>query len=322
MKRILILLPASIAGKLILESFASGFEANKCYVKEKEIDKLTKEDIENFKPDAIVGYDYSYFMDDNCKKIVQESGCKNLIFYFGDEPKSKFAMGEKTHLYDELRKIDATVFVWDRDFIDNFKNCHYLPLAASPVKYAIDFSGYKYSISFVGRPLTFKRQRILCELVKVFKNKLNIFCYEKHFQRSIEEIREQNLLDENDLNIYANCWRGFVKTESELAEIYNSSKINLNITEQGISSLNYRVFEVLASGGFLLTDEREDLQRYFIPSKHLEVYKNSADLIDKINFYMNNLNIAQRVAQLGRFQSVEKHNYSARAREILEKVIK
>lgn len=322
MKRILILLPASIAGKLIMESFASGFEANKCFVLEKEVDKLTFEDIENFRPDAILGYDYSYMMNENCKKAVEKSGCKNLIFYFADEPQSKFSYGDRSSLYKELKKINPIVFVWDKDFVDEFEKCYYLPLAASPVKYAIDFSGYKYSISFVGRPLTEKRQRILCDLVKVFKNKLNIFCYEKHFERSVEEIQSAGLLDESDLNIYKNCHRGFVKTESELAEIYNSSKINLNITEQGKSSLNYRVFEVLTSGGFLLTDDKEDLHRYFVPSKHLEIYKDSLDLIDKIEFYIQNLNIAQKIAQLGRFQCVEKHNYSARAREILKKVNK
>lgn len=303
-----------------MESFASGFETNKCLVSEKEVNKLTKEDIEKFRPDAIIGYDYSYLMNENCKKIVEDYGCKNIICYFADEPRSRFALGDRPQLYEELKKINPTVFIWDKDFVDEFENSYYLPLAASPVRYAIDFSGYKYSITFVGRPLTQKRQEILCDLVKVFKNKLNIFCYEKHFKQSIEEIKAKNLLDESDLSVYSNCWRGFIKTENELAEIYNASKINLNITEQGKSSLNYRVFEVLTSGGFLLTDEREDLGKYFVESKHLETYKNSADLIDKIDFYMQNLNIAQKIAQLGRFQCLEKHTFSARAREILGKV--
>lgn len=303
-----------------MESFVSGFEANGCLVLEKEVDKLVAEDIETFKPEVIMGYDYSYLMNESCQKIVEASGCKNLVFYFADEPRSRFSLGERHYLYDELKKIDATVFVWDRDFTDEFEKCYFLPLAASPIKYTTDFSGYKYSISFVGRPLTEKRQRILCDLVKVFKNKLHIFCYEKHFLQSVEEIQSLNLLDEDDLAVYKGCHRGFVKTEQELAQIYNSSKINLNITEQGKSSLNYRVFEVLTAGGFLLTDERADLHKYFVPSKHLEVYKNSSDLIDKIEFYTRNLNIAQRIAQLGRFQCVEKHNYSARAREILQKI--
>lgn len=321
MKRILVLSPISIAGKLIMESFASGFEMNKCRVLIKDVDKLKMEDVEFFNPDIIFGYDYSYLMDDDCKKIINSLNCKNHVFYFADEPESNFATGGKKHLYEELKKIDATVFVWDKEFTDSFKKCFYLPLAASPLKYTVDFSGFQHSITFVGRPLTEKRQRILCDLIKTFKQKVNIFCFEKHFLKSIEEIKEKNLLDESDLEIYSKCWRGFVKTEEELAKIYNSSKINLNITEQGKSSLNYRVFEVLASSGFLISDEREDLKKYFTVSKHLESYRDIADLIDKIDFYMKNLNIAQKIAQLGHAKCVERHNFSARAKSILAQAI-
>lgn len=303
-----------------MESFASGFEVNGCMVLEKKVGELQEEDLKSFRPNVVVGYDYSYLMDENCKKIIESWDFSEKVFYFADEPQSRFSLGERRELYQQLKKINSKVFVWDKDFLEDFENCFYLPLAASPYKYATDFSRYDYTITFVGRPLTQKRQKILCDLIKVFGKKLSIFCWEKHFQRSIEEIKEQNLLDEEDLNIYSNCWRGFVKTEHELSRIYNSSKINLNITEQGKSSLNYRVFEVLASGGFLLTDEREDLYRYFVPSKHLETYENSADLIDKIEFYLQNLNIAQKISQLGRFQCIEKHNYSARAAEVLSKL--
>ena len=319
MKNILVILPRSIAGGLIMEGFANGFELNKCRVMKKIIDELTKEDIENFKPDMILGYDYSFLMDDNCTQIIKNSDCKNLVCYFADEPQGKFALGDKTQLYDELKKIKPKVFIWDKDFIGEFKDSTYLPLAVNSKKYRTEFSGYKYSISFVGRPLTDIRQKILCELVKVFKNKLNIFSYEKHFLQSVEEIKEKGLLDEDDLKVYSKCWHGFIKNEEDLAAIYNSSKINLNINLQGKSSINYRVFEVLASGGFLFTDEREDLGEYFKISKHLETYKNVNDLIDKINFYLKNLNIAQKIAQLGKFEVTENHAFSARAGSILEK---
>lgn len=302
-----------------MESFATGFEANGCVVKEIELKDIKADFLAEFKPDLILGYDYSYLMDERCAQLVEDYPCKNKFFYFADEPQSRFASGEKEGLFEKLSELGHKVFIWDRGLRESFENCFYLPLAASPVKYATDFSSYKYDISFVGRPLTEKRQEILCKLINSFGAKLSIFCYEEHFKRSVKEIREQGLLDENEMMIYENCWKGFVKTEEDLARIYNSSRINLNITEQGRSSLNYRVFEVLASGGFLLTDEREELQDFFIPSKHLEVYKNFDDLSDKIDFYLKNLNIAQKIAQLGRFQCIENHNFSARARVILKK---
>lgn len=320
MKNVLVITPKSIAGELIMKSLALGFEMNKCRVLAKQVDIITEEDVKKFKPDMIIGYDYSFLMEEGCKKIIQNSGCKNLVFYFADEPKGKYALGDRDYLYDELNDMDATIFIWDKDFLGDFEKSFYLPLAVDPSKYLTEFTGYKYDITFVGRPLSPYRQKILCDLVKVFKNKLTIFSYERHFLQSIEDIKSQNLLDEEDLQIYSKCWNGFIKSEKELAEIYNSSKINLNITIQGKSSINYRVFEVLASGGFLLTDEKEDLKRYFKISKHLETYKDTTDLIDKINFYMNNLNIAQKIAQLGRFECIEANSFSARARSIIKKV--
>lgn len=318
MKRVLIILPRSIAGGLIMSGFANGFALNKCKVMEKVVDELTFEDVENFKPDTILGYDYSFLMDEKCTEIIKKSGCQNLVFYFADEPQGKFALGDRKYLYDELKKWNPKVFIWDKDFLNDFDNSEYLPLAINPRKYIAGFTDYKYAISFVGRPLTDIRQEILCELVKVFKNQLCIFSYEKHFKQSVEEIREKKLLDEADLEIYSKCWKGYIEKEEDLAEIYNSSKINININLQGKSSINYRVFEVLASGGFLLTDERKDLKENFQVSKHMETYKNIDDLIDKIEFYLKNLNIAQRIAQLGRFEVIKNHTFSARACAIIQ----
>lgn len=306
-----------------MEGFANGFanesKFNKFRVMTKVIDELTLDDVKEFRPDMILGYDYSFLMDENCTKIIKQSGCKDLVFYFANEPRGEFALGNRTELYDELKKLNPKVFIWDKDFLDEFEGSIYLPLAVNPKKYATKSYDYQYDITFVGRPLTDIRQNILCELVKTFKNKLNIFSYEKHFLQSVEEIREKKLLDEEDLEIYSKCWKGFVEDEEELAQIYSSSKINLNMNLQGKSSINYRVFEVLASGGFLLTDEREDLEEYFEISRHLETYKDIKDLIDKIDFYLKNITIAQRIAQLGKFEVISNHNFSARARMILKK---
>lgn len=313
-------MPRSIAGGLIMDGFALGLEMNKCIVLKKVVDQLSQEDVQSFKPDMILGYDYSFLMDEGCSEIIKKSECKNIVCYFADEPRGKFALGDKDYLYEEIKKFNPKIFIWDKDFLNEFENSTYLPLAVNPIKYITDFSEYKYTISFVGRPLTDIRQKILCELVKVFKNKVHIFSYEKHFLKSIEQIKEKNLLDSEDLEVYSKCWRGFVEKEEDLAKIYNSSKININITLQGKSSINYRVFEVLAASGFLLTDEREDLKTLFEPSKHLETYKGTDDLIDKINFYLKNLNIAQRIAQLGKLEVIENHTFGARASSLLRKL--
>src|SRR5574344_943835 len=144
MKRVLVILPKSIAGGLIMESLASGFEAAKCHVLVKEVDKVQNSDLEYFKPDIILGYDYSFLADEKCSKIVSSYGHGRFVFYFGDEPKSRFALGEDISLYTKLCKLNAAVFVWDRNFLsefpkESFVKSYFLALAASPIRYAVAF---------------------------------------------------------------------------------------------------------------------------------------------------------------------------------------
>jgi len=155
-------------------------------------------------------------------------------------------------------------------------------------------------------------------LVKVFKHNLNIFSCEKDFSKSIKEIKSKGLLSKDDLRTYSKCRHELVESEKEFAEIFNSSKINLNIDLQDKSSVSYRMLEVLASGGFMLTNRAEELGPYFKASKHFETFKDSLDLIDKIDFYLKNLNIAQKIAQLGKFEVIDSYTFSARAKSILK----
>lgn len=312
MKKLLVVIPDNLAGKYIMEGFAKGFarnfESNKFRVVKKTLKEIIS-GLEDFIPDIIFGYEYSFLEDGKCKNVIQKSGCKNFAFYFAHEPRQNEA------LFEEIKNLNSKIFISDRDFAKDYKNSFYLPIAASPRKYHTDFSGFKNTITFAGDPSSDACQKILTELIKIFKNKISIFSDKKDFQKSLNGIETKNLLDKDDLETYSNCWKGFLQSEEELAKVYNSSKINLNITTGGKSSINYRVFEILASGGFLLTDEREDLKEFFEISKQLETYSDIEDLIDKINFYLKNLNIAQKIAQSGKFEVAKSHTFSARAKK-------
>lgn len=326
MKKVLITLPNSIAGTLILKGFRQGFKSNGCFILEKDLRDLEIDDIKRFKPDMIFGYDYGFLFsdDEELKKYILEHKTEyKLVHYFADEPDGRYAYVNKPHLFEEFKKIGAVSYMWDRDFVDDLPDCSYMPLAVNCKAYKSDLSNFivpRFDISFVGRPLTDKRQKILAALIKRFGKKLNIFSYEKHFLQSLDDMRDKHFLSEDELDIYKSAYKGFLKTESEIAEVYANTKVNINITLQGKSGLNYRVFEVLASRGFLLTDDMEDIQRNFLVSKELEVYKDVDDLLDKTAFYLKNTDIAQRIAFIGYADVVKSHSYTARARRILEDV--
>lgn len=320
MKKILVILPFSIAGTLIMNGFADGFKKIGYKVLSKDVRELTVDLFESYKPDYVLGFSYGYLFNEKISNYLNDETIRKkikFIHYFADEPDSKFAYGTDHSLFNKLKnKEDSFIFIWDKEYLNVFKNSQYLPLGVNVDLYNSEFQRYKYSITFVGRPLTDKRQKILSAIIKRYSNKLKIFCYENHFEKSIIEIKEKNLLTPQELDVYVNSYKGFVEKEEDLSEIYNSTKININITEQGKNNMNYRIFEVGASKGFLLTDYMDDISLNFKEGFEIEIYRNMEELFDKIDFYLKNLNTAYKIAQNCYMKILKEHTFYNRAKTL------
>jgi len=103
----------------------------------------------------------------------------------------------------------------------------------------------------------------------------------------------------------------------KMIQIYNQSKIGVNIPSLG--GLNMRTFEVMASGALLLTKEVSNGQReLFIPGEHLVTYRDHADLLDKIDYFLKHDRERLEIAENGRREVMAKHTYALRATEFLE----
>lgn len=84
------------------------------------------------------------------------------------------------------------------------------------------------------------------------------------------------------------------------AEVYSKSLINLNISLNG--DLNFRVFEIISSGGFLLTDKlspQSGLDLLFNDGEHLVTFSDEQDLRAKIEYYLNHPEEAKAIARRG-----------------------
>ena len=323
-KTILIILPKSIAGCLILKGLSLSLNEIGFNVVIINLDDINEEIIQKYNIQIVLGYDYSYLMNDNIHNILLQF--KNLIFihYFADIPTNQLAFGDKDiKLYNILKtKKNTIIYIWDENYLNLCPNSKFLPLGINANLYKQKYQNYKYHISFVGRPLSQKRIELICQIVKKYSNKFNLFCYKPHFEKSVDFIIENKLLNKNDLNIYKNCYRGFLKTEDELALVYNSSCINLNITIQGKNNINYRVYEVLASQGFLLTDNMDNIFKTFEVGKDLEVYNDVYDLFDKIDFYLKNQYIAEQIAINGCKKVNINHSFNQIALKIKDDILK
>jgi spore maturation protein CgeB len=93
-------------------------------------------------------------------------------------------------------------------------------------------------------------------------------------------------------------------------DVFNSTKINLNFSSQLQSDygcLNPRIFEVLGSGNFLITDKVNCIENYFENKKEIALMEESNALVDLVSYYLFNNEEREKIAEKG-YQKVSKYH--------------
>lgn len=319
--KIFVINPISIIGDILIKGIAKGFKQLGHQVLMMDVRELDEEKIKEFNPDFVFGMDYTHLINPEAERIVKDLKVR-VAHYFIDDPNSTFAHAGDLTLYNKLANTDGIIFSWDESFLGDFKNdAYYLPTG-------IDFENYKTpdpsvkmeksKILFAGRPLTDKREKVIAHIVKNFPDTLSIYSYKPHFDRSISEMLEKGYLKDEHVESYKKCYKGFLQGEKELAAAYHNCEVVLNITmEQGPSSMNSRVLEALASRCFLVTDYVKDTERYFEENKDFIFYRNLEDLSDKLNTYLYNAELREKIAGNGQLKVEKNHTLLERAKTIL-----
>lgn len=105
---------------------------------------------------------------------------------------------------------------------------------------------------------------------------------------------------------------------AEMPKVFYLSKINLNITSRTIETgIPQRVWDILAVGGFCLTNYQEELADYFVEGKDLEVYRNIEELLDKAEYYLKHEDKRMRIAMSGYRKVKESHDYYSRLKKMM-----
>jgi len=107
--------------------------------------------------------------------------------------------------------------------------------------------------------------------------------------------------------------------ESDVSKVYSSSKIGFNYAIS--DDVNFRIFETIASGCLLLTDDKplnNGLKDLFEPGKDFVVYKEKSykDLTDKIKYYLDNPEEAKAIIKSAS-EKIKIHTYENRAKDII-----
>ena len=116
--------------------------------------------------------------------------------------------------------------------------------------------------------------------------------------------------------------KGRVDYYNEMPYAFRNSKINLNITLRSIrTGVPLRAFDVMGSGGFLLTNYQEELLEYFEPDKEFVYYTDYDDLMEKVNYYLGHEEERKQIAVNGCRRVCNQHNMELRVQNVLDIVV-
>ena len=106
---------------------------------------------------------------------------------------------------------------------------------------------------------------------------------------------------------------------TEMPLVFKLSKINLNITLRSIQhAIPLRVYDILGSGGFLMSNFQHDLAYHFVPGEDFVYYESRKDLLDKIDYYLSNEKERVEIAENAHRKVKEQHTFDVRVREIVD----
>ncbi|MBL8030572.1 MAG: glycosyltransferase [Candidatus Doudnabacteria bacterium] len=151
---------------------------------------------------------------------------------------------------------------------------------------------------------------------------------------------------------YGAGWeKGRVSFE-DMLKIFSNSKINLNFTQSAFANftgkfkmlaktilhpynaasymkayagaqrnqIKGRTFEIPACGGFMLTQDADNLGEYYEDGKEVVIFKNEDDMIEKCKYYLSHENERVGIAKAGYKRTLKEHTYELRFREIFNKI--
>ena len=115
---------------------------------------------------------------------------------------------------------------------------------------------------------------------------------------------------------YRDCFIGNAYFEV-MAEIYSASRLVFNRSLK--NDINMRVFEALACGSLLLTNDlgENGQTELFQDGVHLATYRDAYELLDKVAYYLKREEIRERIAATGRAEVLAKHSYRHRMEALL-----
>lgn len=104
--------------------------------------------------------------------------------------------------------------------------------------------------------------------------------------------------------------RGIADYHKKMPLVFAHSKINLNLSLRSIhSGIPLRVLDIMACGGFVLTNRQPEIAEYFADGQEIVTFRSLEECIDKITYYLEHDEERQAIAAAGQCRVQELFSY-------------
>lgn len=175
----------------------------------------------------------------------------------------------------------------------------YQALPMDPNPDGVETKEYLYAQYVINRKITgLERTGLLKAITR--KYKFDLFTHDPDFTLP-------NLINHGSIEPYR-----------EMPLVFKQSRINLNISLRSIKSgIPQRAFDIMGSGGFLLSNYQNDFFDYFNAGEDFEFYESEKDLLNKIDYYLLHEDERLAIAANGHKKLAAGHTYRHRVQEML-----
>lgn len=113
-----------------------------------------------------------------------------------------------------------------------------------------------------------------------------------------------------------------VHYDNEISQIYHNSKINLNLTLHCIESgASQRVFDVMAAGGFLLSNYQPELEEMFVVGEEIVLFHSLQEMEEQVEYYLTHEEERKRIAKKGQQKVLHYHDLHSRMEQVMKLVM-
>ena len=227
----------------------------------KKVNETYLKEMNAFRPDLLISLKGESLLPSTIKNAKRNFGVKACLWY-PDDP--RFFNSLAGHI---ARHYDA-VYTYSNKAIEPYKSIGVdkvsrLPFACDPeIHRAPEVERERNGRAVFVGTFSYKRYRFIRKLLK---NGLPVDIVGPYWNRFIGK------------NVISNGVFG-----KDMVDLFQRYSVSINLHQNLDYGPNMRTFEVTGSAGFLLTDNAEDIGKFFAAGKEIVLYENTNDAIDKI----------------------------------------